>query len=585
MGCSLCHPDQIGGPLRTLLEVIRKVRFRWPNSTIIRKDNMSVKSILLMGLTLVSVSISAQDPNFHIYLCFGQSNMEGFPGIPEEEKTGVGDRFQVLAAVDFESLNREQGKWYTAVPPLSRPRAGMSPADYFGRTLVTHLPETIKIGVINVAVGGCKIELYEKDTYESYVETAPDWMQTAIAAYGGNPYGRLVDLAQQAQKLGVIKGVLLHQGESNTNDEEWPNKVKGVYENLLIDLNLRAEHVPLLVGEVVHEDQQGRCASMNAIIGKLPKILQTAHVISSAGCEAGRDRLHFTPNGYRELGRRYANTMLQLLGYESARHGASTARSQTTRLPSPQDRQVVVSSSSKLKVLVFSGTGWFRHPDIPKINRWLVLLGHEHGFEVDVTENGADLRRRTLDSYDVLVLNNANELDSILSQQQRESVEQWFMQEKKGIVGLHAALVHQTNWPWFLNLAGADFNSDSEYTRAKVMVDPTALDHPTIKGQPKEFWIEADWTNHDRNVTGIPGFEVLLRVDESTYTPVREFFQSRGGKPMGDHPIAWTNEPSSGGRFFYTEFGHDMRSLSTPFVHQHILEGIRWAAGVVSSAQ
>jgi hypothetical protein len=44
-------------------------------------------------------------------------------------------------------------------------------------------------------------------------------------------------------------------------------------------------------------------------------------------------------------------------------------------------------------------------------------------------------------------------------------------------------------------------------------------------------------------------------------------------KPMGeDHPIAWTNQPKTGGRFFYTEFGHDMRSLSTPFVRQHILE-------------
>jgi type 1 glutamine amidotransferase len=45
-----------------------------------------------------------------------------------------------------------------------------------------------------------------------------------------------------------------------------------------------------------------------------------------------------------------------------------------------------------------------------------------------------------------------------------------------------------------------------------------------------------------------------------------------------DHPIAWTHETEGGGRFFYTEFGHDMRSLSTPFVRRHILEGIKWAA-------
>ena len=54
-----------------------------------------------------------------------------------------------------------------------------------------------------------------------------------------------------------------------------------------------------------------------------------------------------------------------------------------------------------------------------------------------------------------------------------------------------------------------------------------------------------------RAVTGLPGFNVLLRVDESTYTPVRDYFKTRNGKPMGaDHPIAWTHEPATGGRFF-----------------------------------
>ncbi len=179
----------------------------------------------------------------------------------------------------------------------------------------------------------------------------------------------------------------------------------------------------------------------------------------------------------------------------------------------------------------------------------------------------------------MLVLNNANELDKVLPEEQRKAVEQWFASGKKGIVGLHAALVHQTKWPWLNALGGCDFNSDSDFTKAKVIVDPAAKDHLSVKGLPAEFWIEADWTNHDRPVTGLPGFNVLLRVDESTYTPVRDYFKTRGGKPMGaDHPIAWTHEPATGGRFFYTEFGHDLRSLSTPFVRQHILEGIKWAA-------
>ena len=73
-------------------------------------------------------------------------------------------------------------------------------------------------------------------------------------------------MARLAQKDGVIKGILLHQGESNNGDKEWPNKVKGIYDNLLKDLNLKAEEVPLLAGELVNADQKGACASMNKII-------------------------------------------------------------------------------------------------------------------------------------------------------------------------------------------------------------------------------------------------------------------------------------------------------------------------------
>ncbi len=236
--------------------------------------------------------------------------------------------------------------------------------------------------------------------------------------------------------------------------------------------------------------------------------------------------------------------------------------------------------STGLKVLVYSNTAYYRHPDIPRINRWLVLLGHEHGIEVDITEHEKDLMPKVLEKYDVLLLNNANELDKVIPEQQRASVEEWFSKGKKGIVGLHAALVHQTKWPWLNQLGGCDFNSDSDFLNAKVVVDPAAKDHPAVKGQKDEFWIEADWTNHSRAVTGLPGFHVLMRVDESSYVPVRDYFKTRGGKPMGkDHPIAWTHEPASGGRFFYTEFGHDLRSLSTPFVRQHIVEGIQWSAG------
>ena len=199
----------------------------------------------------------SQDPNFHVYLSFGQSNMEGYAKIESKDKEGVDERFQVLQVVNCPDLKREKGNWYTAIPPLCRCNTGLTPVDYFGRNLVANLPKNIKVGVINVAVGGCKIELFDKDKTAEYVATAPDWMKGILKEYDGNPYARLVEMAKIAQKKGVIKGILLHQGESNTGDTLWPKKVKIVYDNLMKDLNLDPKKVPLLSGETVNEDQNG----------------------------------------------------------------------------------------------------------------------------------------------------------------------------------------------------------------------------------------------------------------------------------------------------------------------------------------
>jgi len=68
-------------------------------------------------------------------------------------------------------------------------------------------------------------------------------MTNMINEYDGNPYARLWKW-QTSSKDGVIKGILLHQGESNTNDSIWPQKVKIVYDNLMKDLNLIREMFP-----------------------------------------------------------------------------------------------------------------------------------------------------------------------------------------------------------------------------------------------------------------------------------------------------------------------------------------------------
>jgi hypothetical protein len=252
------------------------------------------------------------DPNFYIFLCFGQSNMEGAGRIEEQDHV-VDPRFQVLADFDVPSRSWKKGQWYTAVPPLTRRTRGISLVDSFGRTMVANLPKHIRVGVVKVGVSGTKIELWDKDNYREYLATADAWKVKIADEYGGNHYAYLVELAKIAQQDGVIKGILLHQGESNAEDKDWPKKVKAVYDNLMKDLNLKPEAVPLLAGEVVNADQGGEKASANEIIKKLPETFPNSYVISSAGLPCNPDHLHFTAEGYRQFGKRYAEKMLSIL--------------------------------------------------------------------------------------------------------------------------------------------------------------------------------------------------------------------------------------------------------------------------------
>ena len=272
-----------------------------------------MKRLFIAVLALLSVvTMNAQDENFYIYLCFGQSNMEGNARYEKQDMEGVSPRFMSMASMDDAKLGWKKGEWHTAVPPLCRPYTGLTPADYFGRQMVQRLPENIKVGVINVAIGGCGIELFDKVNYASYLEKQPQWMKNMTKDYDDNPYARLVELAKIAKKQGVIKGMLMLQGETNTGQQDWPEKVKKVYENLLADLGLNANNVPLYAGEVVGKEVGGRCAAHNPIINKLPEVIPTAHVVSSKDCPCAKDSLHYTAEGYRIIGKRFAEKVLSV---------------------------------------------------------------------------------------------------------------------------------------------------------------------------------------------------------------------------------------------------------------------------------
>jgi hypothetical protein len=258
---------------------------------------------LILFISLSCLPLWAQvDSTFHIYLMFGQSNMEGAGTIEAQDRV-TNARVLMMQDLTCTNLSREYGRWYTAAPPLNRCWSGLGPGNSFGRMLGEQAPDSITIGLINASVSGCNIFIYKKGCPDGL-----DEISKGIPFDCG--YTWLLDLAKRAQQSGVIKGILFHQGETNTADPNWKYTVQQIVKDLKADLGLG--DIPFLAGELLYAKYSSCCSAHNAEIAKLPSLIPNAHVISAWELP-GADVAHFTSSSYRTLGERYARKMLQLV--------------------------------------------------------------------------------------------------------------------------------------------------------------------------------------------------------------------------------------------------------------------------------
>jgi hypothetical protein len=242
---------------------------------------------------------------FRVYLLIGQSNMAG--GAETEDADRVEDeRIRVLGFDDCASTGRVYNAWDTAAPPLHACWLnGMGPGDHFAKTLIEALPEGDTIGLVPCAIPGVDIDFFRKGVVSSrrtefqippddHWETAYDWV---------------LERARLAQQDGgVIDGILFHQGESDSGQTVWLEKVQGMVADLRADLGLG--EVPFIAGEML---RGGATEGHNDIINQLPGLISNAYVVSSEGL-AGVDQFHFDSPGVRTIGQRYGETMIQALG-------------------------------------------------------------------------------------------------------------------------------------------------------------------------------------------------------------------------------------------------------------------------------
>ncbi|QQQ79463.1 ThuA domain-containing protein [Saccharothrix sp. 6-C] len=218
------------------------------------------------------------------------------------------------------------------------------------------------------------------------------------------------------------------------------------------------------------------------------------------------------------------------------------------------------------EVLVFSKTAGFRHDAIPAGTQAIRDLGSANGFTVTATEDAAAFTTANLARYAVVVFLNTT--GDVLDAAQQTAF-QSYVDGGGGYVGVHAAADTEYDWPYYGQLVGAYFHSHPHIQQATVR--PEDRSHPATAHLPATWSRTDEWYNFRTNPRATS--KVLANVDESGYT---------GGTMAGDHPISWCRTQASG-RSFYTGLGHTVESYADPVFRNHLLGGIRYAAGLVQA--
>lgn len=258
------------------------------------------KLIAALSLLFSNVSLPAQDmplpakEDFHLFLLVGQSNMAGRGAVTPADREPV-DRVLMLD---------KEGHWVPAVDPMhfDKPASvGVGPGRAFGLALAAARPG-VTIGLIPCAVGGSPIEAWEPGAYDAATKT--------------HPWDDMMKRAELALAAGTLKGILWHQGESDSTAPR-----AGLYKKRLHDLivrfrtDLEAPAVPFLAGQMgkfpespwTPEKEQ-----VDQVHQDLPKDVKNTAFVPATGLIHKGDKVHFDAASYRELGRRYAAAFLEM---------------------------------------------------------------------------------------------------------------------------------------------------------------------------------------------------------------------------------------------------------------------------------
>jgi hypothetical protein len=253
--------------------------------------------VFALNLPARAASAGAAVPpkeKFHLFLLVGQSNMAGRGAItPDDKKPDP----RVL-------MLNQAGEWVPAVDPLHFDKPGAAGVG-LGRSFGLQIAEAnpgVTIGLIPCAVGGSPIDTWKPGVF--------------YHATKSHPWDDAVRRARLALQSGTLKGILWHQGESDSSRELAPT-----YETKLHALiaRFRAElgvpNVPFIVGQL-GKFEDSPWSEFKAMVDRahreLPGNVPHTAFVSAEGLKHKGDKVHFDADSYREFGRRYADAYLKL---------------------------------------------------------------------------------------------------------------------------------------------------------------------------------------------------------------------------------------------------------------------------------
>ena len=282
---------------------------------------MVKKTIRWIVIGVVSASLKAAADNwqipakkadFHVFLLMGQSNMAGGD---KEEHLLPEDKQPVPHIVYIPTLSTKNFAWKPAAHPLhvrpNRPKSFGLGLPFAQQYLKDH--PGVTVGLIPVAFGGHCIDKLNIGTpvYEDAMKKA------AFAA-----------------ERGTIKGILWHQGESDTVGEERPNSYAEKLYKLIADVrtDLQIKDLPFIVGDLAElygigetrdratPEKVAQIEKVRDVLKSLPeKVANTGFVDTRWLTYSDSPKCtHFDRASYIILGKRYADIYEKLTGKQAS---------------------------------------------------------------------------------------------------------------------------------------------------------------------------------------------------------------------------------------------------------------------------